>query len=120
MWVYPTIQAINVGLSMHPSSTRPSGNESCTHPCLSIHVSKLGDDAYNTTHCFVRQSHCSGAGVWSDVFIFVPKETKEKRCFLAVLSERNFDFMVLIIFLHNHSRRKHKDAEIVPLSHAPQ
>lgn len=28
--------------------------------------------------------------------------------------------MVLIIFLRNHSRIKHKDAEIVPLSDAPQ
>lgn len=28
--------------------------------------------------------------------------------------------MVLIVFLRNHSRIKHKDAEIVPLSDAPQ
>lgn len=48
------------------------------------------------------------------------KENMEGKCFLELPSERNFDFMVLIIFLHNHSRRKHKDAEIVPLSDAPQ
>lgn len=42
------------------------------------------------------------------------------KCFLDVLSERDFDFMVLIIFLCNHSRIKRGDAEVVPLSDAPQ
>lgn len=48
------------------------------------------------------------------------KENREKKCFLELPSERNFNFMVLIIFLRNHSRIKHKDAESVPLSDAPQ
>lgn len=43
-----------------------------------------------------------------------------KSCFLDLLQENIFDFMVLIIFLRNHSRIKHKDSEIFPLSAAPQ
>lgn len=49
------------------------------------------------------------------------RDSSEKRgVSLSSPTERNFDFMVLIIFLRNHSRIKHKDAEIVPLSGAPQ
>lgn len=48
------------------------------------------------------------------------KEKLEKCWFLELFPENIFDFMVLIIFLRNHSRIKHKDLEIVSLSAAPQ
>lgn len=54
------------------------------------------------------------------ISVFLLQEHLEKMYFLQLLSERNFDFMVLIIFLRNHSRIKPRDIEIVPLSDTPQ
>ena len=108
MWVYPTVQAVNVDLSMQ-SVINPSTQKPSFHPTyLSAHLQLT----YNSPFLLScsSKSRC----------IHLTQEQKKKTCFLELPSERNFDFMVLIIFLRNHSRIKHKDAEIVPLSDAPQ
>lgn len=105
------------------------------HPPIHPSIQKLLRPSYLPTKTGTHLAHTSL--VWLrflhlrlDVFerdvwglklcILKKKKLGEKTYFLKPPSERNFDFMVLIIFLQNHSRIKHKDAEIVPLSHAPQ
>lgn len=79
-------------------------------------------------HIRAPETHLAAAAVSGSVifFIFPPFDDTSKTllgrksCFLELLPENIFDFMVLIIFLRNHSRIKHKDSEIFPLSAAPQ
>lgn len=127
LWLHSTAQEINVGLLVHLSSAHPSGNMCAvaTHHQPSSLDAQVGTPAASRLlFPHLKQvddgaeSHRRG-GEWSQLS---PKrdDSEKKGVSLSSPTERNFDFMVLIIFLRNHSRIKHKDAEIVLLSGAPQ
>lgn len=120
MWVYPTIQAINVSLSMHlyPSTLKwffcPSylsigvSTYTCIYstPCLLSYrkVKYYGLRWHSRKVCVMILSYLCKHVMW----LLLLKGKLEEKGFSGTLSERNFDFMVLIIFLRNHSRMKHK------------
>lgn len=122
MWVYPTIQAINVGLSMSPSSSHPPRDKPpLRHICpyVSAHTCRTWLAVPQSSAQVLSPDATQERGTCSD-FSSASSRNWEGKCCLELRSERNFDFMLLIIFLQTHSRIKRKDAEIVPLSQTPQ
>lgn len=124
LWVHSIAQEINVVLLLHLSSAIHPETflPSITFVSRCRHTS---EDACNTLLVAFQfrqvDTRPKSCGRWVLIFqLFFNKENLKKRLFLELSSERIFDFMVLIIFLRNHSRIKHKDTEIVPLSVAPQ
>lgn len=116
LWVAPLCVfsdqgMVNVGLFNHPYElihlpfTCPSIQKDFPPSCLTLHTWKHLKHTL-LLHLSVWQAFLNLKRRFIDYF---EREKQEKRCFLELLPSNIFDFMVLIIFLRNHSRIKHKD-----------